>query len=146
MSYDFYLYNGIFIRNGYYILSICVFNSRRHIWWYTKRLLYPFGRKIKLQGWLDFTKIRHADEWFGPNNPLFQLSHTSAIKWPFVSSAGRAMRIARSTEHSAYSYLIHLVRQGVVTDVDRRGSPRLNARYYTAFPGDFGLLSAHHRR
>lgn len=66
--------------------------------YYAKQLLYPFDRKIKLQGSLDFAKIHHADEWFGPDNPLFQLPHSNAIKWPFVSSARRAMRIARSTD------------------------------------------------
>jgi len=36
---------------------------------------------------------------------------------------GRASHENRSVDrHSAYSYLIYLVRQGVVTGVDRRGS------------------------
>lgn len=80
--------------------------------------------------------------WFSSNYliraPLNDhLSHRSDEPW---ESLGRSTC-------SAYSYFIHPVRQGgSYGRRSCRGSPRLNVRYYTAFPDDFAPLLSHHCR
>jgi len=106
--WHFYLHNDIFIRTIHNIMYYeFIFSIRFHTYMcsvFMSFCVISNNCYIHLIARLNYK----AETKFGENrsrrrviqahnNPLFQLSYTSVIKWPFVSSAKRIMRIGWST-------------------------------------------------